>query len=119
MAAEVGSAWNFSVNWRTFRCCGLGSRAKASRNSLARATVGMGGLLRQQVEQLLVRQVVGEEDSPSLPAERLLPLRPLGDQHGQPPLLPGQLGIGADPLLIILEFVAHDRQGPAPVDAGP
>jgi hypothetical protein len=38
---SLGLMRNFSVNSRTFRCCALGIRAKASRNSLAIATVGM------------------------------------------------------------------------------
>src|SRR5215213_8309410 len=105
MAEEVGSPWNFSVNSRTFRCCALGSRAKASRNSLARATIGMGVSLRQQFEQPFLGQLGGEEDGPAPLPERPGPLGPFGEQHGQPPLLPRQLGVGADPPVVILEFV--------------
>src|SRR3954451_20214738 len=101
MAAEVGSALNFSVKSRTFRCWGRGSRAKASRNSLETATVGMGGSLRQQVEQVLVGQVGCEEDGPALETERLHPLRPFGHQHRHSPAFPGQLGIPADPLVVV------------------
>src|SRR3954471_12991264 len=102
MADEVGSALNFSVNSRTFRCCGLGSRAKASRNSLARATVGMGGSLRQEVEQPFLGQLGSEEDRPAPIPERRRPFGPVGEQDGQAMLLPGQLGVGADPLVVVL-----------------
>jgi hypothetical protein len=41
MLEEVGFDWNFSVNSRTLFCCAGGMRAKAVRNSLAMATVGI------------------------------------------------------------------------------
>ena len=33
-------------------------------------------------------------------------------------IFPGQLGVGADPLVVVLKFVADDRQGSVVVDAG-
>ena len=112
MPGDFGLAWNFSVNSRTFLCCGTGN-AGVGFEEVAGDGNGGHGSLRQGIEQLLTLSgQVRRQKTPSSPGPRMPPLHPdcSGHQHGQLLRWPGKFGLGADPALLVLKLVADFRQ---------